>query len=231
MRNLRDIFLLKESVQSNFHLDVAMENLRDGNSERAFDHVNSLIYEELSKLEDIDTSISLFRFTGIPDIGTPNDNPVIKDIELGRITLGNPDQFNDPMDPILREWAKLQIKSSKDKYEKDLFKIAQQALQRLRIGCLVKTGDIGNDETKIESSGDINECDLLMWAHYADSHKGICIKYRIDSDTLSHHNDNQQLLKIGNVRYRGYKVMSDYITLDNALLAKADCWNMKKKHV
>lgn len=26
------------------------------------------------------------------------------------------------------------------------------------------------------------------------------------------------------VRYRGHKILNDFITLDNALLAKAKCW-------
>ena len=30
---------------------------------------------------------------------------------------------------------------------------------------------------------------------------------------------------MGSVKYRNSKAMSDYITLDNALLAKGECWN------
>ena len=31
------------------------------------------------------------------------------------------------------------------------------------------------------------------------------------------------------VRYRGHKILNDFITLDNALLAKAKCWEYEQE--
>ena len=63
-----------------------------------------------------------------------------------------------------------------------------------------------------------------MWAHYADSHRGICIQYEITKESLAIHNNDNQILRMVDVRYRNKKAMSDYITIDNALLAKGECW-------
>lgn len=68
-----------------------------------------------------------------------------------------------------------------------------------------------------------------MWSHYADSHKGICIQYEITKDTLEAHNNDEHILRIGSVKYRNSKTMSDYITLDNALLAKGECWSYEQE--
>lgn len=39
---------------------------------------------------------------------------------------------------------------------------------------------------------------------------------------MSHNNDGQ-ILRMSDVRYRDHKILNDFITLDNALLAKAKC--------
>lgn len=63
-----------------------------------------------------------------------------------------------------------------------------------------------------------------MWAHYANSLKGICVQYELSDSVIRSHNDEKHLLKMCDIRYRGYKMLNDFITIDNALLAKADCW-------
>lgn len=68
-----------------------------------------------------------------------------------------------------------------------------------------------------------------MWSHYADMHKGLCIEYEVSGKTLEKYNDENHLLKWCKVRYRDRKTMCGYITLDNALLAKADCWKYEEE--
>ena len=50
MRNLRDIFLYNDSQELNLELDVALENIMDGNIGSAYYHINNLILEELNLL-------------------------------------------------------------------------------------------------------------------------------------------------------------------------------------
>lgn len=36
----------------------------------------------------------------------------------------------------------------------------------------------------IEHESDISDCSLLMWSHYADMHKGLCIEYEVPEKLL-----------------------------------------------
>ena len=69
----------------------------------------------------------------------------------------------------------------------------------------------------------------LMWSHYANSHKGICIEYEINPECLARHNNDNELLRLCPCAYKDHKPMSDGITLDNALMAKASCWSYEEE--
>ena len=216
MRNLNDIFILNETNHNSWQLDVAVEGLIDGDSWPVYDHLISLLFEEISEINNYTKMpTSLFRFSGLAvlDDGT---KPVINDIVNEALSFAKPKVFNDPLDPILREWMNLKQKSSVSKQDKRLFKYLKNSLESLRICCLSRRGD----------SIQLNP---LMWAHYADKHKGICIEYEITKDMLDAYNDNNQVLRICDVRYRKHKVMNDFITLDNALLAKGAPWQYEKE--
>ncbi len=210
MRNLNDIFILDGANHNNWHLDVAVEGLMDGDPKAVYYHLNSLLYEEFSKINnDTKTPINLLKFSKlrIKD-GT---KPVIKDIVNEALTFAKPKVFNDPMDPIIREWMDLKKKEAVTKLDKRFFQYLKNSLENLRVCCL----------SRCNHSMHLNP---LMWAHYADMHKGICIEYEITNDMLSAYNNDNQVLKICDVRYRASKMMNDYITLDNALLAKGSPW-------
>lgn len=228
MRNLRDIFNMEESHAPSMHLDIALESAMDGNTNSMNEHLAELLYDELSQIPNRNSTNYAFRFTKIPRLigKTLEENPVILDILNNSLTLSNPSKFNDPMDPILRQWMTMQQKECKDKVEKKQYKMLRTILNdNLRMSCLVTPKTMRHKPVEIS----IQDCSLLMWAHYADMHKGLCIQYEINEDVLSKHNDSSHLLKWGNVRYRDYKPISSDITIDNALLAKADCWDYENE--
>lgn len=217
MKNLDDIFNINNENYNNFHLEVAIESLMDGNSGPAYEHLKELLFNEISEIPTDEKSINLYRFVKLTTLNSNTENeikPVIEDIKKGALTFGNPKNFNDPMDPILKEWINLKEKVKKDKVNKRLFKELKNVLKNLRICCLSQKGN--NNKTPYLNP--------LMWAHYAFSHKGICIQYEITKDSLNAHNDKNHVLRMDNIRYRSKKAMSDYITIDNALLAKGECW-------
>ena len=228
MRNLRDIFNIEESHAPSMHLDIALESAMDGNTNSMNEHLTELLYDELSQIPNRNNTVSAFRFTKVSFKKNEaiEDNHVIHDILNNSLTLSNPSKFNDPMDPILRQWITMQQKGCKDKAEKKQYKMLSGILNdNLRMSCLVtpKTKRYKPEEISIQ------DCSLLMWAHYADMHKGLCIQYEINDAVLCKHNDSSHLLKWGDVRYRDYKPISSDITIDNALLAKADCWDYENE--
>lgn len=218
-RNLNDIFCIDTSRHVGTELDLAVESILDRDSYDAYYHLACLIYEEISSIPNDNTlGHSFFRFTRLPVLNrgkVDERKPVIDDIRNQALTFSNPSLFNDPMDPIIREWVKWKRESVGSSREQKLFNHLKKSLDNIRICCLSI-----NHLRGIESM----HLNPLMWAHYADMHKGVCLEYEITEEMLANHNDKDHVLRVSKVRYRDRKVMSDYITLDNALLAKGSCW-------
>lgn len=67
---------------------------------------------------------------------------------------------------------------------------------------------------------------LLMWSHYADSHRGVCIEFDLRNDVMC--------CALG-CHYRiGFPVLRPYDTSTDAalsvLLSKADCWSYEREY-
>lgn len=223
MKNLNDIFNVDTSKGINLQLENARESLMEGDSGSAYKHLMNLLYDELSELPVYGgLPMNLYRFAKLVVLNKGTDNeckPITNDIKNNCLTFGDPKNFNDPMDPILREWLNLRENQIHSSIDKELLNTLSDCINNLKICCLSKN-DSNRDDIFLNP---------LMWSHYADSHKGICIQYEITKDTLAAYNNDEQILKIGSVRYRNRKVMSNYITLDNALLAKGKCWNYEQE--
>lgn len=215
MRNLKTIFLLHESTCPNLDLEIAMESILDGNASEAHDHMLNLMLNELSLIENARVPRTLMRFYRLSN--KEGYDEVKRDISRGRLTTSNPFKFNDPMDPILKVWIELQKNGSWNKYDKKLFKTAYNALKNLRICCLTDPTRIGDNLP-------------LMWSHYADSHKGIAITYKITEKTLNQYNDADHLLRIRPIVYRNHKIMDSSISIENALFAKSACWEYETEY-
>jgi len=229
LHNLMDIFCLHDSEMPSFHLDAAVESQLDGDSACAYMHLTELFYDELATLQNDNTARHLFRFSKIPKKEVDFvDNPLIQDILHDSITLSNPKGYNDPMDPILWEWLRIQKQIEPDKVERKVYKMESGIIAKhLRMCCLVDPNR--HTYSNMHRTTGIEGCSLLMWAHYAWSHRGICIEYEITPDEIEAHNDVNHVLRLCDIRYRDRKAMSDYITIDNALLAKADCWEYENE--
>lgn len=224
MRNLKTIFNL-ENPKS--HMDIAKEGIKDGDFGSSYQHCIEKLFDEFKELPQLKGTHRLFRFVSIPNnVGRES---LIQDITQNRITLSNPKNFNDPMDPILREWLEMQIRDAKFKEDVKTFKLLKNALKHLRICSLsgYKESRCHDRLTTFERQEQVNN--PLMWAHYANCHKGICIEYEITPECLARHNNDNELLRLCPCAYRNHKPMSDGITLDNALKAKASCWSYEEE--
>lgn len=224
MRNLKTIFNVEYPTS---HMDIAMEGIKDGDFGSSYQHCIEKLFDEFKELPQLKGTHRLFRFVSIPNnVGRES---LIQDITHNRITLANPKNFNDPMDPILREWLEMQIRDAKFIEDAKTFKLLKNALKHLRICSLsgYKESRCHDRLTTFERQEQVNN--PLMWAHYANSHKGICIEYEITPECLARHNNDNELLRLCPCAYRNHKPMSDGITLDNALKAKASCWSYEKE--
>lgn len=224
MKNLKTIFNVENPT---FHMDIAMEGIQDGNYGSAYQHCIEQLFDEFQELPQLTGSHRLFRFVGIPK--GEGQESLLQDITSNRITLANPKNFNDPMDPILREWLEIQIRQAEYKEYEKTFKLLKNALKSLRICSLSGYRESHWHDRFSASAYQDQRLNPLMWAHYANRHKGICIEYEITPECLTRYNNENELLRLCPCAYRDHKPMTDGITLDNALKAKASCWSYEEE--
>jgi hypothetical protein len=87
--------------------------------------------------------------------------------------------------------------------------VSKAIAQRYRVYCLCP--DVGN---------------LLMWAHYADNHRGICLEFSLRNDVMCGAQRCEYLDKFPIIRVYS-RSENDNLTI---LLAKANAWSYEKEY-
>lgn len=149
------------------------------------------------------------------------------------LNLSSPTTFNDIFDcPII------ELMNNDD----DISKLIREAyLSGVKVACFVKNeklpyindtldAQITNDKkNKRDKKEYLNE---LMWAHYADSHNGICIKYKFPSNVTTSGNDKNYVAYFKDVEYisdlKKYS-KQDSINTKDAFFAKGKSWKYENE--
>ncbi len=153
-----------------------------------------------------------------------NDCYLLNDIRNNSITLSSPQGFNDPMDPLVKAWIENKRIHSKG-IDKNLYSLIEETWSRIRIGCLVDP--LRNKRKCKRRIPRIEDCNPLMWAHYADHHKGLCIQYRIKPDDLI--NTDDIVLRLLDVNYDFPFPLDGNIPFVDSLIAKGDYWRYENE--
>lgn len=107
------------------------------------------------------------------------------DITNNTLNMARPTTMNDPFDSIAYIWNDLEHLKEivKDPSHLSVF---VKAFEYFRIRSFITSSKPGlrykEDDTILE--------DILMWSHYAESHKGMCVKYRLTPEYFSFRTDN-----------------------------------------
>ena len=153
---------------------------------------------------------------------------VFSEIADETLSLMHPTEFNDPMDTVLLQWMENQIKQGAAGFESQ-----KEALKNLRVRCFTRTAKLPRDESSEEllrlrkhQRQDVCKVSPLMWAHYADNHKGICIKYKFNSEQFPLvNNEENEIFRMGNLDYkRTFSINFMDISVNDALFAKSKVW-------
>lgn len=141
----------------------------------------------------------------------------LKDLEDRTLSMVHPSAFNDPMDTLFLNWLQYRIDVAKDEREKVVLCLFKRAADHIRVRSLVRVD-------KIE------DVSPLMWAHYADFHKGFCVRYRIKPGKVVFHKDANSFMRIGTVDYSHSGInLSNPLSVSDALLWKAEFWNYENE--
>ncbi|MEA4850375.1 MAG: DUF2971 domain-containing protein [Paludibacter sp.] len=108
------------------------------------------------------------------------NNYTYADLANDTITLVRPKCMNDPFDSLVMMWLDennlrhVNIDNKSEKYSKHLRNLAK-SYQYYRIRSFCANTDTMKSDNTIPQN-------ILMWSHYANGHKGICVKYRLKND-------------------------------------------------
>ena len=157
-------------------------------------------------------------------------------IKNNTICLAHPSTFNDPMDTILFKWNQFFIDNPEDDIDRKLHELYQKVYDHIKVRCFVRTDPLPRGprfgEIPVLKEQKIEDVNPLMWAHYADEHKGLCIKYKLPAK-LVRNIDEKSLIwtRIGNVNYRRDMILSQFkhFTVFDALFAKHDVWSYENE--
>ena len=191
----------------------------------------SLAYEHLKKAAFflfIDNhsydGFEYFSFRSISDFAWD-------DIKNNTICLAHPSTFNDPMDTILFKWNQYLVDNATDEVDRKLRLLYKKVYDHIKVRCFVRTDPLPRNnpfgEIPIMKAQNIEDVNPLMWAHYADDHKGFCIKYKLPA-SLVRNEDKTSLVwtRIGNVDYQPSMIFKerDNFNVFDALFDKHDIW-------
>lgn len=224
---------LKDFLETNednipFHLDVALENVMDGNKGSTIAHLDDLFYEVFQSIPVISEERTLFRFTGFKtpkknEKWNADDDYTIQDIKNRTISFAAPKFFNDPMDPLIKAWAEWRKIHYEDKVDRALYKLINEVLDRIRICCLVDPLRNGKKSKQLP----IERCSPLMWAHYANNHKGVCIQYRVKPENMI--DNGVAVVRLLDVDYDKLFPLDGNIPFIDSLCVKGDFWRYENE--
>lgn len=214
-------------------LEMALENVMDGNvGASALYHLDNLCYDVFQRISKVKDERTLFRFTGLTADGEKEGKKwagencyAFNDIKKGKLSFAAPKLFNDPMDPLIKAWTEWRQIHPDDMDDKILYQLISNTLDKIRISCLIDP--LRGKCNRKCLSPIITECNPLMWAHYADSHKGICIQYKINPDNLL--DEKNKLIRLFEVNYDKPFPLDGNIPFWDSLCVKGDFWRYEKE--
>lgn len=228
-------FLDSRELDSCVHhgLEMSLENVMDGNVDLSvLYHLDNLCYDVFQSIPTEAGERTLFRFTSLTADGEKKGKRwagencyAFNDIKKGKLSFAAPKLFNDPMDPLIKVWAKSRLKHPDGIDDKKLYQLINDTLSKIRISCLIDP--LRFSLMKKFKTPTITDCNQLMWAHYADSHRGICIQYKVNPENLV--DKKNKIVRLLDVNYDKAFPVDGNITLVDSLCVKGDYWKYEKE--
>lgn len=159
----------------------------------------------------------------------PCSRHTIKSLKDGTLNISSPSVFNDIFDCPLLDI----IKKDNTVAGKLLYKAYMSCL---KVACFVRNKTISS-LIKTDKEPKEEYLNTLMWAHYADSHKGICIKYIFPKIPLQNESQFECCSILNDVFYESSldeKVMKPTkngmgISTADAFFTKAEIWKYENE--
>ena len=161
-------------------------------------YVKTQYYLSFHKADFDSEKIELFSFRKFNQF-------TLSDLIENKITVSPSTAMNDPFDSLINLWATEEHLAMMCK-EKSHAKPYAKSFQYNRIRCFC----YGKEENVINKT--------LMWAHYAEEHRGICIKYQLSSHFIKQdENDKYEHMYLKKVEYTDKTISIETPTINSAI--------------
>lgn len=154
----------------------------------------------------------------------------LKDIENEKLSLSHPEKFNDPLDTVLFTYLQRKIATEKDFAKLSQYCMLLRAAHQLRMRCFVRSTPLINEDGSLGlKSQNISDVNSLMWAHYANYHKGFCAKYELDDKFVKCDEMKKTFTRMAILHYEKTIDISKDLAVTDALLWKNAIWEYEKE--
>jgi hypothetical protein len=149
---------------------------------------------------------------------------LLQDLINNELTVVSPSLFNDPVDsPFFSIIRKNKIDSDNTPIE--------IAASYFKVRCFVSNISVNGRQREKESCLVEEYKNFLMWSHYADSHKGVCIKYKLLGEFSNGNLDSHVASHLVDVTYENSfehkKCLK--LSLTEAFATKNSCWSYENE--
>lgn len=210
-----------------FNLVICFHKLSLATNEELKRYLKKAIYYSLADANHTSYKVECYAYRSTKDY-------ILSSFKNEKVSMSSPTTFNDPFDCPMLELLTM--------YGDDISKLVSESYKEcLKIACFVKNTKVQpefDEENNInwvqkhnnDSEEYLNE---LMWAHYADNHKGVCIKYHFNNDiTKFADNDKNQIAYFRDIEYTSdmdvYR-KNGAINLQDAFFVKGKVWEYENE--
>ncbi len=177
----------------------------NGNTKKSLEYYKNY---HLHLLNNSPQSFHLYSFRNFNEYA-------LSDLANGTITLTTPTKMNDPFDTPVIHWIK--YKECKNNSRKHIpFLSKAYDLYRIRSFCA---------EKEEHQNPVLNQ---LMWAHYANSHSGYCVKYKFDKE-FTQRKDMMLCFKTVNYTSDSYDISKMKMDTVNGFCSKYKDWEYESE--
>lgn len=201
----------------------ACELIAAGKLEDAQAKTNEYCYRAFKGALTKYSGYQFFNFRGCSD-------HAFSEITRDKLSVSHPETFNDPLDTILFTYLRLNIEKETDPVKQMRLCMLLKAAHHLRMKCFVRTTPLEfPDGTMGEKEQDIRQVNPLMWAHYADYHRGYCALYELNDSFVTDHGQEIGFTRMGIMDYQKVISINKNLKIGDALLWKNDIWSYEQE--
>ena len=203
------------------------------NKDKAYEAALNSVYNELYSINNVHHDN--FEYYGFRDFSDYS----LADITNETISLCSVDLFNDPVDTAFFSWMHYKQEVAQNQSERDYLEIQEAAYKNVRARCLIRNIPLPYKEGidyPIYLPFQKEYANTVMWAHYANYHKGFCVKYCIPSSFTMTQPEGEVILMLMPINYtERFPLMNNGIfnhnlTFKDVFFTKQKLWEYEHEH-